>query len=106
ARTLFDDVDICVSTDDIDIMRCVEQYPLKVPFRRPSELASDTASTYDVLRHVVSFYAKQGISYKYILLLQPTSPFRKTSHIQDILALGELHPGAEMIVSVRESKDN
>src|SRR5690606_37282830 len=77
ARKIFAEADICVSTDDENIIACVEQYPLGVPFRRPSELATDATGTYEVLKHAIGFYANKGIFYKYIVLLQPTSPFRK-----------------------------
>ena len=44
ARAITSDDNICVSTDDQKIIDVVEEYGLHVPFVRPAELASDTAS--------------------------------------------------------------
>ena len=46
ARALADDKDICVTTDDADIINAVEEMGLKVPFVRPAELATDQSGTY------------------------------------------------------------
>ena len=72
AREIVGDEDICVSTDDPEIIKCVEDYGLKVPFVRPEELATDTAGTYEVLLHALNFYEKQGRHYEVVLLLQNT----------------------------------
>lgn len=100
ARGIVADDDICVSTDDAEIIRCVEDYGLKVPFVRPSELASDTAGTYEVLLHAMSFYEKQGRKYDAVLLLQNTSPFRR---VEDVKCAMQLYrEDVDMVVSVRE----
>lgn len=100
ARAVADDSDICVSTDDEEIIRCVEDYGLKVPFVRPAELATDTAGTYEVLLHAVDFYEKQGRKYDNVLLLQNTSPFRTA---EDVTGAMELYrEDIDMVVSVKE----
>lgn len=104
ARTVCGDEDICVSTDDAEIISVVEKYGLKVPFVRPVELASDTAGTYEVLLHALNFYEKQGKHYDVVLLLQNTSPFRNAEHVRGALALYE--PNIDMVVSVKESATN
>ena len=60
ARAIAKDEDICVSTDDDEIIQVVENYGLKVPFKRPAELATDTAGTYEVLLHALDFYESKG----------------------------------------------
>lgn len=82
ARAFTDDDNICVSTDSEDIKRVVEMYGLKVPFIRPDYLATDTASSSDVLVHAINFYKEQGREYKKLCLLQPTSPLRTVEDIQ------------------------
>src|SRR5690554_4054145 len=82
ARALAKDEDICVSTDDERIKEVVEKTGLKIPFIRPAELGTDSASTYDVLLHAINFYSAQGKEYDLIILLQPTSPLRKVEHVQ------------------------
>ena len=104
AREIVGDDDICVSTDDPEIIKCVEDYGLKVPFVRPGELATDTAGTYEVLLHALSFYEKQGRHYDVVLLLQNTSPFRKAEQIEEALKL--YTPDVDMVVSVKECAAN
>lgn len=104
ARAICPDEDICVSTDDTEIISVVEQYGLKVPFVRPAELASDTAGTYEVLLHALDFYEKQGRHYDAVVLLQNTSPFRKTEQVKE--ALGLYSDNVDMVVSVKECAAN
>ena len=104
AREIVDDEDICVSTDDPEIIKCVEDYGLKVPFVRPEELATDTAGTYEVLLHALSFYEEHGHHYDVVVLLQNTSPFRKAEQIKDALNL--YTPDVDMVVSVKECPAN
>lgn len=104
ARALFDDNVICVSTDDEKIMSVTEQLGLELPFRRPKELASDTASTYAVLMHAISHYEELGYSPDTLILLQVTSPFRTAAHIKEALELYD--ETCQMVVSVKETKSN
>ncbi|MCX2680679.1 acylneuraminate cytidylyltransferase family protein [Galbibacter sp. EGI 63066] len=104
ARKVFDDENIIVSTDDDNIKSCAEKTGLKVPFIRPSELATDTVSTYDVLKHALTFCENQGYYPEIIVLLQPTSPFRKSTHIREALRLFD--DSTDMVVSVKETKSN
>lgn len=104
AREIVGDDDICVSTDDPEIIKCVEDYGLKVPFVRPDELATDTAGTYEVLLHALNSYEKQGRHYDVVLLLQNTSPFRKAEQIKEALAL--YNDNVDMVVSVKECAAN
>ncbi len=104
ARSIADDSDICVSTDDPEIVKKVEDYGLKVPFVRPSYLASDTMGTYEVLLHALDFYEKQGKKYERIVLLQPTSPFRSPEDIKG--AMNKYTAEIDMVVSVKEASSN
>lgn len=105
ARGVVDDSYICVSTDDSQIINVVERYGLHVPFKRPDYLATDTASTYDVLLHALDFYERQrDEQFDVVVLLQPTSPFRTEQHIQEALAL--YSEELDMVVSVKETDAN
>lgn len=104
AKGVFDDEFICVSTDDFEIKSVVEQLGLKVPFLRPNELASDTAGTYELLLHAISYYESKGYFPDTLILLQPTSPFRTSAHIKEALKL--YHESIDMVVSVKETKAN
>lgn len=104
ARAVCNDEDICVSTDDAEIISVVEEYGLKVPFVRPAELATDTAGTYEVLLHALDFYEKKGNHYDALVLLQNTSPFRTAEHLKEALKL--YTPDVDMVVSVKECAAN
>lgn len=102
ARGVNVDENICVSTDDDDTIKVVENYGLKVPFKRPESLSIDTTSTWDVLKHAIDFYEKSGKEFNRICVLQPTSPLRNSNHISKCFELWEEQ--VEMVVSVKESK--
>lgn len=104
ARAICPDEDICVSTDDAEIISVVEQYGLKVPFVRPAELATDTAGTYEVLLHALEFYEKRGKYYDVVVLLQNTSPFRTPEQVKEAVAL--YREDVDMVVSVKECAAN
>lgn len=104
ARAIAPDEDICVSTDDDEIIQVVENYGLEVPFKRPVELATDTAGTYEVLLHALDFCEKQGKHYDAVVLLQNTSPFRKAEQVKEALSL--YNNDVDMVVSVKECAAN
>jgi N-acylneuraminate cytidylyltransferase len=101
ARSIFPDKDICVTTDNDEIIETVEKSGLNVPFKRPPELATDTATSNDVLLHALDFYEKCGLCYDAIVLLQPTSPLRTVAQVKEAVSL--YRNDIDMVVSVRES---
>ena len=104
ARQIVSDDDICVSTDDQEIIKIVENYGLKVPFVRPAELATDTSGTYEVLLHALNYYEQQGKHYDVVMLLQNTSPFRTAGQVKEAMQLYK--DGIDMVVSVKECPAN
>ncbi|HQG76616.1 MAG TPA: acylneuraminate cytidylyltransferase family protein [Bacteroidales bacterium] len=104
AREIFSDKVICVSTDDLEIKKVVESIGLEIPFLRPSELATDTAGTQEVLIHAINFYDAQGYNPDIIILLQATSPFRTGTQIREAMQIFD--NTCEMVVSVKETKVN
>lgn len=61
---------IVVSTDSEEIASAAREYGAEVLIR-PAELATDTASTQDVMVHALESYPAETM-----VLLQPTSPYR------------------------------
>ncbi len=77
---------LIVSTDDQEIADICKKYGVDVPFLRPKELALDTTKHLPVLQHAVKFMEqKLGMVYDYIVILQPTSPFRVVSDIDECI---------------------
>jgi len=93
---------VFVSTDDEEIARISKQFGAEIPFMRPTELASDTATTNDVITHLVDWFDKshsQQVSN--IAILQPTSPLRNARHIKESMDL--MHKrSAKAVISVCE----
>lgn len=100
------EVTVCISTDDPDIAAVAESLGCAVPFLRPQELSGDTAGTYEVLLHALDHYEReQGVHFDRLLLLQPTSPFRRLDQVVEALDLYERHR-PQMVVSVVVSPAN
>lgn len=104
ALECFDSNQILVSTDSEKIRDIAVNLGLSVPTLRPEHLATDTASSYDVILHCMDEAKKNGLSYDCVVLLQPTSPFREGWHIKEALEM--YSPEVDMIVSVNESDEN
>lgn len=90
---------VIVSTDNLNILKLARKYGAQVPFLRPKRLASSSAKTIDVLIHALDFFEKKGEVFDLIMLLQPTSPLRKTKDIDDAIKL-LFRKNARAIVSV------
>ena len=104
ARKLFMEDEIIVSTDDLEIKEVVESMGLMIPFLRPKELASDAASSEDVILHTLDYFKSKYGQPDKVILLQPTSPFRKAKHIKEAIELYDEE--FDMLVSVKETKAN
>ncbi len=104
AKEFFTNDSICVSTDSYEIKEVAEKY-IPIDFIRPAEFATDNSSSYDVLMHAINFYKQRDISFEYILLLQPTTPYRKAEHLKEILDL-KFETDLDMVVSVNETSSN
>ena len=98
--------EVMVTTDDIEIARVSKEFGANVPFLRPKELATDTATTFDAVKHTIDFYRdKLKKEFDYIVLLEPTSPLREENDIDNmivkivesgdrfssIISIGEVH---------------
>jgi CMP-N,N'-diacetyllegionaminic acid synthase len=74
--------EVMVTTDSQEIANIARQYGANVPFLRPAELATDIATTFDAIKHVINFYKSNfGKEFDYIVLLEPTSPLREKQDI-------------------------
>ncbi len=104
ARQLTTDENICVTTDDLMIKEAVEKTGLHVPFLRPENLSTDTATSNDVILHALNYYEQKGFFFDLIVLLQPTSPFRKLKDVENAFAMWTSN--LDMVVSVKETKSN
>jgi CMP-N,N'-diacetyllegionaminic acid synthase len=68
---------VILSSDDDEIIAAARTHGCEVPFQRPAGLATDQATTIDVVLHALA----EVPGYDYLLLLQPTSPLRTAADI-------------------------
>lgn len=67
-----------LTSDDAEIISVAREWGCEAPFTRPAELASAEARSIDVLLHALNEIEED---YDYVILLQPTSPFRSAADI-------------------------
>ena len=79
---------IIVSTDHQQIADTGREYGAEVQIR-PAELASDTATAISVVRYHIKKLREEGETAKYMLLLEPTAPFRLPKDIRACLEMME-----------------
>ncbi|RJQ52743.1 MAG: acylneuraminate cytidylyltransferase family protein [Actinobacteria bacterium] len=75
-----------VSTDDPAISEVATAAGAEVPFLRPKELATDSASTESVAIHLLEYLRDRGELADILAVLQPTSPLRTSAQIEEALA--------------------
>lgn len=77
---------LVVSTEDTEIAEVAKKCGAEVPFVRPAELATDTASSKACLQHAVSFMEDlEGEKYDYIIELMVTNPLKIVEDIDTAL---------------------
>lgn len=92
---------VIVSTDSEEIAGAGRAAGLDVPFLRPVELAADDTPMFPVIRHAVDALSAQGWVADIIVLLQPTSPLRRASHVDNAVAM-LVETQADSVVTVVE----
>lgn len=95
--------DVIVSSDSSAIIELANKVAMLAPFKRPFELATDTAKSIDVALHALKYAEDNKCKYKYIVLLQPTSPLRTSEHIDEAIEF-VLKNKLESCVSVCEAE--
>lgn len=91
---------IMLNTDfDLAINLAKEKYPeIEIPFKRPENLSLDTTSHAEVVSHTISHLISQNLNFTHIVILQPTTPFKKPTELFD--GCNMLRNGAESVIGV------
>jgi CMP-N,N'-diacetyllegionaminic acid synthase len=98
---------LVVSTDSDEIAAAARAYGADAPFRRPAELATDTAAMWPVVRHALTAVeALDGRAYGSVLLLDPTSPGRLPGDITSALDVLESDETCDGVIGVSEPPFN
>ena len=72
---------VLVSTDCMNLADIARNEGAEVPFMRPPELAGDSSTALHVMLHAIEFLEREGDKPDALVYLQPTSPLRKASDI-------------------------
>lgn len=88
-----------VSTDSEYYAQIAMKYGADVPFLRDSELASDQATTEEVIRYVLNKYHQRGEDFEYFGIMQPTSPLRTAEDIKNSFCILQ-EKNADSIIGV------
>ena len=75
--------DVLVSTDDSKIQGVAKELGAYTPWLRPKELSADNSSSVDAALHALDWYESKHGVVDGLLLLQPTSPFRRIEKIKE-----------------------
>jgi N-acylneuraminate cytidylyltransferase/CMP-N,N'-diacetyllegionaminic acid synthase len=95
---------VVVSTDDEAIARVARDHGAEVPFLRPSELATDTASSMDVVLHALDWFKQKGEHFDLLCMLEATSPQRDVHDVAGAMEMLLATQQAESIVGVCRSE--
>lgn len=95
---------LIVSSDSPEIRSEAVRHGAEMLFERPAELATDTASSNDVVLHAMDWIeAHEKRRYDAIMLLEPSSPFARPEHLDEAIDLF-MARGASLVVGLRETE--
>lgn len=94
---------LIVSTENPALAKTALSAGAELPFERPEELSTDTASTWGVMQHAVTWLSDiENWQTDILVMLQPTTPFRRAEHIdQTVTTL--LNTNADSAITVCET---
>lgn len=94
-----------VSTDYENIAEIAKRYGGDVPFLRPAEFAEDNSTSIEVVQHALNWLKEnEKEEYDYLMILQPTSPFRTAEDIDECIKK-IIDTGADSVMSMMELVD-
>jgi N-acylneuraminate cytidylyltransferase/CMP-N,N'-diacetyllegionaminic acid synthase len=97
---------LIISTDDSEIQAEASRHGADVPFTRPAELATDTASTVDVISHAIDWIeTNTREQYDALMLLEPSSPFARGEDYDAAVRL-MMERNATVVLGMREMEVN
>lgn len=95
-----------VSTDDEEIRQVAMRFGAEVPFLRPAEYSTDTASSVAAMQHAVSWVEQQeGVKYDYVIELMCTNPMKTVVDI-DVVIQKLVTTGADSVIAVHKLDDH
>ena len=107
AKKISNLAEICVSTDSTLIRKIALKNKIKFYGLRPAKLSGDYTETKDVVKYELLKYEKiYKRKFKYILLLQPTTPIRNVNLLRKIIRLIKNDKKIDSVISVKDVGGN
>ena len=95
---------LIVSSDSPEIRTEAVRHGAEMLFERPAELATDTASSNDVVLHAMDWIeTHEQRRYDAVMLLEPSSPFARPDHFDEAVELFVARQ-ASLVVGLRETE--
>jgi len=91
---------VILSSESKNILKVARKFNCEIPFVRPKYLSNDNVGAAEVAHHAIKKINKK---YDYIVLLQPTSPLRRSDDIDKAIIKIVIKEGISLI-SVYRSK--
>lgn len=95
--------EVIVSTDDDEIARVAVDLGARVPFRRPPELATDTASEWMAWRHAIEWSRRNDGDFDAFVSLPATSPFRSVADVEGCIDMLRTDLRADVVATVKKA---
>lgn len=95
---------VFVSTDDEEIADVARSFGAETPFRRPAELASDTASEWLAWRHAIKWVRENRGNFDVFVSLPATSPFRSVEDVEACIEVLRTEPETDVVVTVKAAE--
>jgi pseudaminic acid cytidylyltransferase len=92
--------EVMVSTEDDEIAGISRKYGASIPFMRSATTASDTATTLDVLREVVTCYREAGREFEALCCLYPTAVLTQPATLRSGWELLQKNTDAACVLGV------
>ncbi|HOY69311.1 MAG TPA: acylneuraminate cytidylyltransferase family protein [Methylotenera sp.] len=94
---------VIVSTDDDEIAEISRRYGANVPFMRPDELATDTASEWKAWQHAINWTELNEGEFDFFISLPVTSPFRSVLDVEACISALAKSPETDIIITVKKA---
>jgi CMP-N-acetylneuraminic acid synthetase len=96
--------EVIVSTDDLEIADIAKGLGARVPFVRPAEFASDTASEWKAWQHAIQWCEDNGEAFSIFVSLPTTSPFRAVDDVEACIDMLRNHPETDAVITVKKAE--
>ena len=100
--------EVMVSTDYQNVANVAKEFGANTPFLRPNNLANDTATSFEAIKHAIYFYKTElNQEFDIIVLLEATSPLREVNDLSRMLIkFVDQYDQCDAVISVGEVSEH